>query len=374
METYRKINQWTSHSRDMVESFKRYYNNSFLDGQRQEAYNLFLGNYTYVPGQPMLWELSTDYYLHHSHPRTWSANNRKNYIDWYTPSHLVSRVMPLLDHLDKSTSKSSLESLDDYWLEYYRPLSLSTFGKNFAYRMNSAMRCNPFRSTLEGKYDLSPFRVRSGHDHEMSEKPVYREGTGIVDVQESNTPKEDRGSGQPTQHTSAVNFPRWAPTESNDLPIKSHNMLSDALLPSWNIPLSSSTLPNSAKSTKDKPAIAQWTLNQFVVNSLNPSVTRAEMDEYSRYITHPLNLPLVVSAESPPLPSPDLLSYVKSMSADKLSDMHVAEDDIAEYEGFLDVAENPLTVTDADAPKKRYKAYRQWLKGKSLFKQSRVDP
>lgn len=30
METYRKINQWTSHSRDMLESFKRYYNNSFL--------------------------------------------------------------------------------------------------------------------------------------------------------------------------------------------------------------------------------------------------------------------------------------------------------------------------------------------------------
>ncbi|RJE17127.1 Polyphosphoinositide phosphatase, partial [Aspergillus sclerotialis] len=40
MATYRKINQWTSHSRDMVESFKRYYNNSFLDAQRQEAYNL----------------------------------------------------------------------------------------------------------------------------------------------------------------------------------------------------------------------------------------------------------------------------------------------------------------------------------------------
>jgi len=30
METYRKINQWSSHSRDMLESFKRYYNNSFL--------------------------------------------------------------------------------------------------------------------------------------------------------------------------------------------------------------------------------------------------------------------------------------------------------------------------------------------------------
>ena len=30
METYRKINMWSSHSRDVLESFKRYYNNSFL--------------------------------------------------------------------------------------------------------------------------------------------------------------------------------------------------------------------------------------------------------------------------------------------------------------------------------------------------------
>jgi hypothetical protein len=35
MATYRKINHWQSSSRDMVESFKRYYHNSFLDSQRQ---------------------------------------------------------------------------------------------------------------------------------------------------------------------------------------------------------------------------------------------------------------------------------------------------------------------------------------------------
>lgn len=30
METYRKINQWTSHSRDMIESIRRFYSNSFV--------------------------------------------------------------------------------------------------------------------------------------------------------------------------------------------------------------------------------------------------------------------------------------------------------------------------------------------------------
>ncbi|KNB17134.1 hypothetical protein FOXG_15260 [Fusarium oxysporum f. sp. lycopersici 4287] len=60
METYRKINQWTSHSRDMIESFKRYYNKPFLDSQRQEAYNLFLGNYIFTQGQPMLWDFELE--------------------------------------------------------------------------------------------------------------------------------------------------------------------------------------------------------------------------------------------------------------------------------------------------------------------------
>ena len=63
MQTYQKINQWQSQSRDMVETFKRFYNNSFLDAQRQEAYNLFLGNYTFSEDDPLLWELSNDLLL-----------------------------------------------------------------------------------------------------------------------------------------------------------------------------------------------------------------------------------------------------------------------------------------------------------------------
>lgn len=35
METYRKISPWTSHSRDMIESIRRYYSNSFTDAEKQ---------------------------------------------------------------------------------------------------------------------------------------------------------------------------------------------------------------------------------------------------------------------------------------------------------------------------------------------------
>jgi len=29
IDSYRKINQWTSHSRDLIENLRRYYNNTF---------------------------------------------------------------------------------------------------------------------------------------------------------------------------------------------------------------------------------------------------------------------------------------------------------------------------------------------------------
>lgn len=367
METYRKINQWTSHSRDMVESFKRYYNNSFLDAQRQEAYNLFLGNYIFAQGQPMLWDLSTDYYLHHSDPREWSANTRKSYIDWYTPSHLAPRSLPALVGLDGSASKTSLEFLDDYWLEYYRPLALSSFTKIFAYRMNSTLRYVPLQSTQEGKYDMSPFYVRSRNEQESPEKHRHKQSTGRINLAEGSTLLSTPILG--------VSLPSWRHAGHGYSLTTDQTVLSEASLGSQEIPVPLTGVISGSNDPKDKSAIAQWTLNQFVLDSLSPTVTKSEMDEYSRYISHPLNLPLVVSSDTAATPNPEFLKYLQSVSADTLSNFRATEEDIAEYAEFLDVGDDPLTVTDADGLKKRYKAYKQWLlKGKSLFKQSPVDP
>ena len=142
--------------------------------------------------------------------------------------------------------------------------------------------------------------------------------------------------------------------------------------------------------------MTQWTLGQFYTNSLNPSVTSAEASEYERYISHPLNLPLVVSTETPEDSNLDFVEYL-SIAAPSTFGAYksglgeggvngiggsdgdggrwdVSEEDIAHYAEFLTVAENPLDVKEGDGGKKRYKAYRQWLRGKSLFKQSKVDP
>lgn len=44
-DTYRptKATQWTSHSRDLAQNIRRYFNNSILDADKQAAINLFLG-------------------------------------------------------------------------------------------------------------------------------------------------------------------------------------------------------------------------------------------------------------------------------------------------------------------------------------------
>jgi hypothetical protein len=141
----------------------------------------------------------------------------------------------------------------------------------------------------------------------------------------------------------------------------------------------------------DKSKAAQWTFTQVVNDSLNPSVSAQEADDYSRYVLHPLTLPLVVSTELPTEINNEYLEYVNGSWKDigivtgmefgtgmvgegtKGEVTGIKEEDLAEYRDFLTVAENPLTVMEEDGAKKRYKAYRKWLLGKSLFKQQPVD-
>ena len=370
METYRKINQWSSQSRDMVESFKRFYNNSFLDRQRQEAYNLFLGNYIFHQGQPMLWDLSTDYYLHHAHPRAWSKKNRKSYVHWYTPKHLERRKMPSVPPF-RSVPPTPLEYFDDYWLEYYRPLTVSTFGKILSLKLNSTMRYIPLKATQDGKFDLSPFRVRSGNEHESPEKErIRKEFTTTESRNEFSTnasPKHlltNQTLPRVVRGLADANFGSPAPINRASI-----------MIPTGTVDLNTISTAGAAgeNQSKENATVTQWTLDQFVTKSLNPCVADSEAYEYQRYINHPLNLPLVISTDAPPCPNMELVNYINSNSLDAITGMHSTDDDIADYNEFLIVGEEPLTVTDADPSKKRYKAYRQWLKGKSLFKQQRID-
>ena len=366
MATYRKINQWSSHSRDMVESFKRYYNNSFLDAQRQEAYNLFLGNYIFSQGAPMLWDLSTDYYLHHSDPRSFLENKRPNYIAWYTPEHLKEREIPPLP----SRPKEPLSRFDDYWLEYYRPLALSTLSKIYSFKMNSTLRYLPPLRPEKADLDPSPFVPRISPDQVQRERPPQRS----VKIQE---PSNSR-----TRYTAQI---PPIPESTDPLPSSLKNRPPAGIIKEPHFELSQgSRIPpiNSptASTTPSKAQIAQWTLGQLVTDSLNPSVTATEAEEYERYINHPLKVPLVVTSEDEMTatslrehgPDPDLLEYANKCNVEEAALEANAEESMTDYAEFLTVSPGGLTVLAEDHEKKRYKRYRQWLRGKSLFKQ-RVD-
>lgn len=366
MATYRKINQWSSHSRDMVESFKRYYNNSFLDAQRQEAYNLFLGNYIFSQGQPMLWDLSTDYYLHHADPRSWSNRKRPNYICWYTPENLKEKEPPP----PPQRPKEPLSRYDDYWLEYYRPLAISSFPKIYSYRLNSNKhRCPPLRP------GLSPFDVWIPHEHVNRERHPQR-GVKIQepsDVASDHSMRMDNTipstSGQEWQYQkpSAEKRPPAGGIMKEPRPGTTNKAIPQTELPAL------STAPSKAQ-------ISQWTLGQLVTDSLNPSVKPAEAEEYERYINHPLKVPLVVTSEDEMTAASvrergsnlDLLEYANTCNVEEGTLEANAEQNLADYAEFLKVSGVGLSVAAEDYEKKRYKRYRQWLRGKSLFKQ-RVD-
>ncbi|KAK4193800.1 putative Polyphosphoinositide phosphatase [Podospora australis] len=394
METYRKINQWTSHSRDMIESFKRYYNNSFLDGQRQEAYNLFLGNYIFAHGQPMLWDLATDYYLHHENPRTWREKQKRDYINWYTPEFLQDRILPpYIPAKGTAMTNKPVSAYDDYWLEYYRPSTLSSFLKMFPYKMNSTIKYIPFKSTLDGRYDLSPFRVRIDGDTEAQEKKKAKKEVTIVAPHDlahhadggdnekplPSTPKTssttDGGGGRGRGRGTSIPFHRWLQTDK-------HGIMKDTA--SYNRGDSGDESKNK-QSALEKTRAAQWTFTQVVHESLNPTVSNAEAEDYARYVSHPQNLPLVVSTEIPTAEiEPEYQEYINGSwqyegldmaggtTPPKSSGSH-DEEDRSLYWETVQIPENPLTVTEEDALKKRYKAYRKWLRGKSLFKPQPLD-
>jgi hypothetical protein len=469
METYRKINQWTSHSRDMIESFKRYYNNSFMDGQRQEAYNLFLGNYIFAQGQPMLWDLATDYYLHHEDPRTWLEKRKRDYIHWFTPEFLKERVLPPYPPTQPSAN-GPISAYDDYWLEYYRPSTLSSFPKMFPYKMNSTIKYIPLKSTQDGRYDLSPFRVRDGADGEAQEKKKAKKEVTIVaprdldriaDDTETSSVNEKPSSPAPPTDNGRISLHRWlheknapngthphhhhsrhASLTSNPSPSHSrNNSADDTPSPFHNHHHSHShhpqsphtngggTTPTTTENKKphqtalEKSRAAQQTFTQVVHDSLNPAVSASEADDYARYVSHPHNLPLVVSSEILPVDEiePEYLDFVnggwREEGLGRVGDLGLGlggngngkggvgdgegvrsgsengvgdgdgdgdeirggggggqcEEDRVLYVETVTVAENPLTVTEEDRMKKRYKAYRKWLRGKSLFKQQPVD-
>lgn len=397
-DSYRKIANWQSHSRDMLESFKRYYHNSFLDSQRQEAYNLFLGNYVFAHGQPMLWELPNDYYLHHANPAALQRGRRRDYINWFTPSNLSAPSSPC-----PSQPLIPPQQREDWWHEYYRPSVVSSFPKIFAYRMNSTSRYLP-RSSGNGsgggsqspRYNMSPFCVRKPtvHDGAQPRSRAAHDDVAIADVNNREVISPLAASSPPHSPAKRISsLQAWLnPTASaegeggggaaNDErsgPVRSlHSSSSAATALATSKPKQGAAASTASAGNPPplKPPKHQWTLAQQNASSLDPHVSASEAAEYARYTTYPLRLAALVvfssaasSATVDASAARDLLPLPHELAAE-------AEQDAAvNFAAYVRVPDEPLAVTAHDvSDSKRYAAYGKWLRGKSLFKQSKVDP
>jgi len=269
---------------------------------------------------------------------------------------------PYPENQHAPSCKYGVTDFDDYWLEYYRPLVISSFLKIYSYRINSTNRYLPERPLKEGsKFDFSPFVPRLDPNRpspDSPEKKPPRKGVTIVDPH--NEEAEPYSPARPYRDSASMSR------------ATSHRE-SDTRSPQDG---------DEYTKTADKSLMHQWTLNKILETSLNPSVSSSETAEYDRYISHPLNLPLVVSSDLAPSDvSLDFVDYINSGMGDFDGEggapWDVTEEEVSDFQDFIDVQdrEDALTVFDEDKDKKRYKAYRQWLvKGKSLFKQSKVDP
>ncbi|KAI9007733.1 SacI homology domain-containing protein [Hyaloraphidium curvatum] len=139
VETYRKVQRWSNQSRDMIESLRRFYSNSFTDSDKQDAINLFLGNFVPTKEGPQLWQLPTDSHLHNQDPR--AECRQRSYVAWHTPA-----ADPAPDPAPPAHSKELFERV-------YRPLTRSSLDRLVAYNVKGAAE------RAGGRAGPSPFAV-----------------------------------------------------------------------------------------------------------------------------------------------------------------------------------------------------------------------
>ncbi|XP_004372515.1 polyphosphoinositide phosphatase isoform X1 [Trichechus manatus latirostris] len=163
VKTYRKIAPWTQHSKDIMQTLSRYYSNAFSDADRQDSINLFLGVFHPTEGKPHLWELPTDFYLHHKNTMG-LLPTRRSYTYWWTPEVIKHLPLPYDEVICAANLKKLIvkkfhkhEEEIDIHNEFFRPYELSSFDDTFCLAMTSSAR--DFMPKTVG-IDPSPFTVR----------------------------------------------------------------------------------------------------------------------------------------------------------------------------------------------------------------------
>ncbi|KYN06533.1 Polyphosphoinositide phosphatase [Cyphomyrmex costatus] len=167
IKTYRKTAPWTSQGNDIMQTLSRYYSNTFSDQEKQHTINLFLGLFIPEEGKPPIWEILTDYYLHHL-PACHYSRKRRLLTQWWDKN--VLKCLPYaLDEVTKSCSEmiqvqNSIEDMIDVYYDYHRPYELSLLSEVYAYKISHSVR--DFMPHFTTCYSPFAVRVRPGRRRE----------------------------------------------------------------------------------------------------------------------------------------------------------------------------------------------------------------
>lgn len=111
--------------RDKLTSFRRFVANSYTDAEKQDAINLFLGNFVPLHGLPPLWALDSDYYLHvlfsepvcHTFKVSRQGQTQLQVSLAYMMLHQLCCIEYLLLLLKMNNSTNGPANLDARWLQ-----------------------------------------------------------------------------------------------------------------------------------------------------------------------------------------------------------------------------------------------------------------
>ncbi|KAJ2794930.1 phosphatidylinositol-3,5-bisphosphate 5-phosphatase, partial [Coemansia helicoidea] len=250
VQTYRRSTNWRSHSRDIVESLRRYYSNSLLDMERQEAITYFLEKSIFPECNPDAARAghpldADDAGVVVSRPK---QVGKPVFRKWWTTlgdsDSQDASSSPPPGGAAAAAAPTAGGARDSYWNEYYQPHKYTSFDELFVGSLNTSASLHPTASVQEIP---SPFADRSGQDRRAASNARFAQRTAKWLVSETDEPPD--------------------PTRASRQKIYEHVRAKTAAAPLH--PL---------------PGIGGWITDGISAPLQEPSVSAAEVDEYRKCV------------------------------------------------------------------------------------------
>eukprot|EP00834_Sanchytrium_tribonematis_P006839 NODE_546_length_6213_cov_1.440301.p1 type:complete len:760 gc:universal NODE_546_length_6213_cov_1.440301:3536-1257(-) len=144
VNTYRQTSDWQTHSRDVIESIKRYYSNSFTDVDKQNSINLFLGYFIPRFQSYNLWDMPSDKSLHYK---------------FFENQKLYKRAS--FNIVETSGEKIIRFNTNRQFVAFYKSARFSSLDKQFLFNQMSTSKINQLPR------HVSPFEIVEGNSENL---------------------------------------------------------------------------------------------------------------------------------------------------------------------------------------------------------------